>query len=428
MNYILQNQNTKNGLLFRFFDSCTYNIWQGTILVGYLSIITQENNFKIGITEAVLSIVNLIVSMIAQYVIRRYDVKKFYILRFACIFGMLFIFSGMCLFFDVFTIENKYKAVNICLIFCGLYRGVVLVIVGTLFTNSMETGRRMEGHTWESTAIILGRMSGPMINIFLLSIYGNSWNLETLKICAGVGISSTFICIIILLQMNDKFCLDQNRNYSLVQSRNNNKCDARITMCCGKISQMSIPYFIFACDFFHALGTGMTNKYFPLFFKFRCGLTPVHVNVLYLLLACLQFLNLHYVKYISTVIGRMWSGIIWQTICVSAFTVLTFLRNYWDVWYVVAPLWLLRKTFGGSWSGIRKSVLMDYVQPQDRIFWLSLDAIRNVGWSGTAVLGGFLIDHYGYGETFIFTAGLQYLGTLFWTMILPLSAKIITSV
>jgi len=37
----------------------------------------------------------------------------------------------------------------------------------------------------------------------------------------------------------------------------------------------------------------------------------------------------------------------------------------------------------------------------------SLDSLMMAGWSASAVAGGFLLDHHGFGFTFIITAVLQ---------------------
>jgi len=63
-----------------------------------------------------------------------------------------------------------------------------------------------------------------------------------------------------------------------------------------------------------------------------------------------------------------------------------------------------------SCPGIRKSVLMDFVPKSSRGKWNAVDGVTQFGWSGSAFIGGLLIDKYGYGYTFLITAVLQFTG------------------
>jgi MFS family permease len=47
------------------------------------------------------------------------------------------------------------------------------------------------------------------------------------------------------------------------------------------------------------------------------------------------------------------------------------------------------------------------VRKEERARWNAAESINRFGWSGSAVLGGHLVDRYGYRLTFLITAGLQ---------------------
>ena len=50
---------------------------------------------------------------------------------------------------------------------------------------------------------------------------------------------------------------------------------------------------------------------------------------------------------------------------------------------------------------------------ESRARWNSIDGILIFGWSGSALLGGVLIDRYGFDVTFCITATMQAIGTCF---------------
>ena len=50
---------------------------------------------------------------------------------------------------------------------------------------------------------------------------------------------------------------------------------------------------------------------------------------------------------------------------------------------------------------------------ESRARWNSIDGVLIFGWSGSALLGGVLIDRYGFDVTFCITAVMQAIGTCF---------------
>ena len=55
---------------------------------------------------------------------------------------------------------------------------------------------------------------------------------------------------------------------------------------------------------------------------------------------------------------------------------------------------------------------MDFVPKATRARWKSLESIASFGWCGSAVLGGVLADQTSYSSTFLYTAGLQFIGVM----------------
>jgi hypothetical protein len=63
-------------------------------------------------------------------------------------------------------------------------------------------------------------------------------------------------------------------------------------------------------------------------------------------------------------------------------------------------------------SALTKSVLMDHVPKEERAKWSALESLNMFSWSGSAVLGGFLVDYRGIVFNFCFTACLQFVATM----------------
>jgi len=74
---------------------------------------------------------------------------------------------------------------------------------------------------------------------------------------------------------------------------------------------------------------------------------------------------------------------------------------------LLVGLYLLR-TFGVNATGsLQYAVLMDYCKKSQRARWSALESVTSLGWSGSAALGGLIIERFGYDRVFLCTAVLH---------------------
>ena len=83
-------------------------------------------------------------------------------------------------------------------------------------------------------------------------------------------------------------------------------------------------------------------------------------------------------------------------------------------------LYLVRTWVMNCTSGLTKSILNDYVSKKRRAKWNGLESVNIFSWSGSAALGGVLIDTIGYRGTFLITAAMQGTSALLLSTITPL--------
>lgn len=71
-------------------------------------------------------------------------------------------------------------------------------------------------------------------------------------------------------------------------------------------------------------------------------------------------------------------------------------------------IFLLRGGLGNSNYPVNKSILMDYVSPENRGKWLALETLSSSVWSASALFGGFISDRNGndYRKIFSYSASL----------------------
>merc|ERR1719424_894658 len=66
---------------------------------------------------------------------------------------------------------------------------------------------------------------------------------------------------------------------------------------------------------------------------------------------------------------------------------------------------------------IKKSILMDFSKKKSRGGWNAVDSITRFGWSGSAVLGGVLVDAFSYEACFVATSVFLTAAALLWPLL-----------
>jgi MFS family permease len=70
---------------------------------------------------------------------------------------------------------------------------------------------------------------------------------------------------------------------------------------------------------------------------------------------------------------------------------------------------------------VQRAILMDVVSKNARGKWNSLEGLTSFTWTGSAVLGGYLIDQHGYGFTFFITGAIYIAATMILSLLIPLT-------
>ena len=136
------------------------------------------------------------------------------------------------------------------------------------------------------------------------------------------------------------------------------------------------------------LGSGMTIKFFALFFWQGLGLEPVAVNAVYVAGPLGIAVSALLAQKLSLCIGRIQTCLLCRGIGIGLLVAIAYVQSA----AIVLPLYLLRTWLMNCTAGLTKSVLNDYVAKAHRGKWNSLESINLFGGSGSAALGGWVID------------------------------------
>mmetsp|Transcript_11714 Transcript_11714/g.28866 ORF Transcript_11714/g.28866 Transcript_11714/m.28866 type:complete len:698 (+) Transcript_11714:20-2113(+) len=182
-----------------------------------------------------------------------------------------------------------------------------------------------------------------------------------------------------------------------------------------------VPYVTILSDVLSGFGSGMTIKFFPLFFKNKLGLSPIKVNSIYVCLPVAMAIGSQAAQVLRRKIGRAQTCILYGYIGALALAAMSQLTQYKDfeVWQILVPIYFLSSAQHCT-RPLKKSILMDYVPKKTRARWNSIDSITRFGWSGSAVVGGYLVDRYSYSVTFLVTAIMQFVAATSFFLLVPI--------
>jgi hypothetical protein len=327
---------------------------------------------------------------------------------------------------------------------------------------------------------MLASCCGPLLAIGLFQTMGDDWDLYHLQVVMYVGLSLEFCNALLMLLFDDSKALDENTNTTTeddedaVHVNNNAREDqehpstepqpeatSTITTTTSleddnnlrepllanpaddadanniitttattassdqdslKRRQRRIPYILFFSSLVMAMGSGMTIKFFPLFFKDQVGFSPTQVQGIYVLAPLTMALFSSVATSMARWFGRVQTVLLLSTSGVACLVAMVFGFDHYfhQHKYQLVVMYLLRTAFMNCTYPLFGSILMDFVPKQERARWKSLESISQFGWCGSAALGGYISDRWSYNHTFGLTALLQGIGVVLFAFLLPL--------
>jgi len=440
------NRNIRLTLIYTCFAFAGRSIWNQSVLATYVYLLTNDNAEAVGFITGVMGICQLLASLPTGYVADIY--RRDTMLKLAAAVGALAIIVTLT---ALYVMPGNLVVLVVALAVWGFLWGIANTALGALFADSIADGDRAYFFTQRSILINLGNTVGPIMALALFFCLGDNW---TVKDCCIVMTMGQMLClpaIFILTLFKDNEDGDDN-NHQMetsgastvdVDTSSGNADvqddssddeedtasfiqDIESSIPCNRSTSSALSDYVFYCiprqrfvpimiamaDLTAGLASGMSIRYFPIFFLDTLKLSPVQVQVLYivapLLQACLmksgQFFSQRYGRCLITIIHK-WSGITCMVLLV--------LFSHWKfpAW-IICVVYVLRTAFMNSTSPLTRSILMDNVKTSERGRWSALESVNMFSWSGSAVFGGFLVSFDGLLFNFSVTATMQFLATI----------------
>ena len=125
---------------------------------------------------------------------------------------------------------------------------------------------------WKFIAMLTSTALGPLLAIILVSCWGDDWSRSQLTAVFLAGQGMALLACVFLLFFDDTKSLGKSSESLALDSDTE---ESKQFICCCRsqpycLTIKSIPLLMLCSDIALGLASGMTIKFFPLFFKVLC--------------------------------------------------------------------------------------------------------------------------------------------------------------
>lgn len=407
-------------------------LYQSTVLPAFI-LDVGGSNFDVGFAEGLQGASNMISALPAGYLADKWSRKA--CIRLGCCLQLL---GGVCLMISVILAKPNllHAFILLCLALClqGVCDGIMNGPLVALMDDSCPAGRRSDVETANGVTFLAASSVGPLLGLVVFLTKGNHWELDSMKWVLAVGVVLGLLANIPAWSLDDAKALGEQSEAVHLQTRlaevGDEEGEARELVargsrsaCCGLIKAAQVRPVFFLGELILSLGAGMTVKFFPLFFDVECHEDPATVQIVFASLNGLTAVGTIIVNRLAKRWGRMQVIIPCFCVGITCTILLGTLKAYYTKPFVIVPIFMLRCSIMWSCSALRGSVIADYTPKSQRGRWKALESVTAASWSGSAAVGGFLIDRFGYGPTFAITGFFQATVIPMWIVLSPLIAK-----
>jgi len=420
-------------------------VWSFAILGPYLFLLTKSNT-AVGSAEGLQGAAEALAAIPAGFFADKLSREK--VLSFSATVGFLATLISSIALLVPSSQNSKFFQVCFALVLWGIQKGLWSPALEALFADSLPSGNRSELLTLKYSVMIAGTSLGPLFNIVFFGSTEDVWSVGQLTIVFVLGVLGTGLAGIFLLSVKDSLALGAESDAltealildpdspgvgSEIPLRTFDPSGSYIYALSPKLLSPTnrdslmykilhppiswIPGLLAISDVLYGIASGMTVKFFPLFFKNESHLPPTAVNFVFVLSPLFIVLFSAIATSVSKKTGRVQTVLIAEGSGIFLLFLMAALRPYWSNATLIIVLYVIRTGLMNCGAPLQKSILMDFVDKSSRARWNSLDNISSFGWSGSAVVGGILIDRFDYGATFIITAFIQLVA---WSLLIPL--------
>lgn len=297
-----------------------------------------------------------------------------------------------------------------------------------LFADSVPDGaRRRDLYSLKSTITMMSMACGPLLNLLCTSLQGNSWSLQHTSVALLPGFALMPVMCALLTRFEEVGESKRGLSAPLLDNAERGRTGPSEAAPAPEPAPpavrgaAAVPYLLLAAELITAIGAGMTVKFFGLWFKNVFNFTPAGLSLL-------QAATPLCIAVAVQALQRASAACPWGPVpAILAFwlvsIVLLLAMTQVTDWRVLVALHLMRTALANCKEPLARAILADFIPSKRRGRWNAVHSLTGVTWTGSAALGGILCDKYGYGKTFVITAGLYLCACAFWVPLIRLVPK-----
>lgn len=420
MVFVGKNRNVRLAVWFNGWVAMASSIWSAN-LPTYVLVLTG-NNVAVGMVSGVQGICRLLVAFPSGYFSDKH--RRDSILKCSGIVGILGAVYLIMALLEVHYRENgKQDYMELCMAvgIMGMFMGMNNPPMESLFADSVPLGERTKLYTLKQSIYVFASAAGPALGLGMYLVLGNTWSLwPALTMVLGLASAMMIVPAILCFFFDDGLILGEESR-SILDATNTPSFSAleqeQESSCCMCIpKKVVVPALVCTGDFVISFASGMTVRFFPVFFSHELKLSPVLVNLIYFLNPIGMGLGTMFARRLANWTSRPLATILLKVTGISLLVLMCFARTV----PLVAFLFVVRTSLMNSNQALSRSIIMDFVPKKHRGKWNTVESINVFSWAGSAVLGGFLVDSIGYQDTFLLTAFMQFLSLVPWFLLIPL--------
>jgi hypothetical protein len=417
------------------------SIWGQSVLAVFIFLLRPGSPESVGYVTAVMGISQVLASFPADCLANY--CRRETMLKLASIIGLLAVAAT-----SLAVLRRDYLLLIGAMSLWGIMWGISDNSLASLFCDSIPKAKRVLYFKRGSSLMKLGNFSGPLIALVIFYYLGDTWSIRDCSIVMAAGLALCVPAILILCCLRDDRDIDEAGSdlpivISFHDPMEEEKCeplvsDTQLTchtldierqdesflsdsqaelednsarVCCYK-GHLAKPILITLADMLSGIASGMSIRYFPIFLMDQLQLSPVKVHMLCIATVLGQSTLTKAARGLAKRCGLCRVSALFQWIFVSLLVsmVVCYVQGL-PVW-LVCLLYVAHSSLMNSTGSLSKEVLLDTVPKEDLIKWNSVETLQMLLWSGSAALGGVLVDYWGIVFTFYVTAGLQLVASL----------------
>lgn len=268
------------------------SIWAGAVLAGWLYILTEKNS-SVGFVEAAQGVAALVFALPVGYLADKWGRSP--VIK---VGGVMFFLGTLATAYAVMFVEklshkSEYYLLMGCMVVWGIGQGIFNGPCQALFADSVPKGKRSKYYVYLMASYVLPQSIGALISYFIFHVHGDSWTVPFIRPIFLAGLAIELFPVFLSFLLRDDLAEDENSEdtenissleYAQLNPQETNEAVALSAQHkCALVSKTNIPLVMFIGDVLTALGSGMTVKFFPLYFKTSLSLNPGEVQLIYVI-------------------------------------------------------------------------------------------------------------------------------------------------